>query len=52
VLHLIHNWSWKPSRYVLPAATIPLGVETSLSAGQQIKLGAWDVQILLEGNSI
>jgi beta-galactosidase len=47
-LHLIHNWSWQPSRYVLPASVTLLGADTSFSSGQPIELGAWDVQILLE----
>jgi beta-galactosidase len=47
-LHLIHNWSWQPSRYVLPASVTPLGADTSFLSGQPIELGAWDVQILLE----
>jgi beta-galactosidase len=48
VLHLIHNWSWQPSRYVLPASVTPLGVDTSLSLDEPIELAAWDVRILLE----
>jgi beta-galactosidase len=47
-LHLIHNWSWQPSRYVLPASVTALGADTTLSSDQPIELGAWDVQILLE----
>jgi beta-galactosidase len=47
-LHLIHNWSWQPSRYVLPASVTALGIDTTLSSDQPIELGAWDVQILLE----
>jgi beta-galactosidase len=47
-LHLIHNWSWQPSRYVLPASVTALGADTALSSDQPIELGAWDVQILLE----
>ena len=46
VLHLIHNWSWQPSRYVLPASVTPLGVDTSLSLDEPIELAAWDVRIL------
>jgi beta-galactosidase len=47
-LHVIHNWAWQPSRYVLPASVTLLDADTSFSPGQPIELGAWDVQILLE----
>jgi beta-galactosidase len=47
-LHIIHNWSWQPSRYVLPASVTALGADPALSSDQPIELGGWDVQILLE----
>jgi beta-galactosidase len=47
-LHLIHNWSWQPSRFVPPASVTALGADPALSSDQPIELGAWDVQILLE----
>ena len=47
-LHLIHNWSWHPSRYILPASVTALGADTAVSSDQPIELGAWDVQLLLE----
>jgi beta-galactosidase len=47
-LHIIHNWSWQPSRYVVPASVTALGADTALLSDQPIELGAWDVQILLE----
>jgi len=47
-LHIIHNWSWRPSRYVVPASVTALGADTAASSGQPIELRAWDVQILLD----
>lgn len=47
-LHLVHNWSWDPSPYQLPARATPIGANASLSAGDAVELGAWDVSILIE----
>ena len=48
ILHLIHNWSWQPSRYPVPVSATTLGTGTALAPDESLQLSAWDVQLLLE----
>lgn len=44
-LHFIHNWSWKPSTYVVPERAT--GLDGAVyKAGEEIKLDAWDVAVV------
>ena len=47
-VHFIHNWSWETSSFVLPSATTDIVNGTDHAAGEALKLGAWDVLILVE----
>ena len=38
-LHIIHNWSWQPSRYVLPASVTALGADTAALVGSADRAG-------------
>ena len=49
VLHFVHNWSWEPSQFTVPARACPMGSRTPIEAGAVLSLGPWDVQILFEG---
>ncbi|SFT75556.1 beta-galactosidase [Arthrobacter sp. ov118] len=48
-LRFLHNWSWTPSDFVLPAAVTDLLGDQKYEAGDILPLGAWDVRVLIEG---
>jgi beta-galactosidase len=48
VLHFVHNWSWEPAQFTVPAQACPMGSRTPIEAGAVLSLGPWDVQILVE----
>jgi beta-galactosidase len=48
-LRFVHNWSWEPSDFVLPAAVTDLLGDLKYEAGDILPLGAWDVRVLIEG---
>jgi beta-galactosidase len=48
VLRVVHNWSWQPAEFVLPAAVVDVFGEESLDAGAILVLGPWDVRIVME----
>jgi beta-galactosidase len=46
-VHIVHNWSWEAAR-----PTVPVDLEdalngTSLPAGSAVRLGPWDVRVLV-----
>jgi beta-galactosidase len=45
-VQVIHNWSWDPSLYVLPAASTDVLSGEALAKGTELQLGAWDVRVL------
>ncbi|MEZ0448317.1 beta-galactosidase [Cellulomonas sp. ICMP 17802] len=47
-LRVVHNWSWDPAGYVLPAAVTDVLIGDVLDAGDRILLGPWDVRVLRE----
>jgi beta-galactosidase len=44
----VHNWSWEPSVFPLPAAVVDAVSGADLAADTRLELGAWDVRVLLE----
>jgi beta-galactosidase len=47
-LRFVHNWSWMPSEFVLPAAVRDVLGDEKFEAGDILQLGAWDVRVLVE----
>ena len=47
-LRIIHNWSFTPSSFVLPAAVRDVLSDDTFDKGERIRLGAWDVRVLAE----
>lgn len=47
-LRFIHNWSWTPSTFKLPAAVQDVISGEPLGYGDVLELGAWDVRVLVE----
>jgi beta-galactosidase len=47
-LRFVHNWSWQPATYRLPRPARDVLGEVELAQGDELTLGAWDVQILVE----
>ncbi|MGY5764298.1 beta-galactosidase [Brachybacterium sp. DNPG3] len=47
-VHVLHNWSWEPSRFALPAAARDAVSGEALAAGAEVELGAWDVRAMVE----
>jgi len=47
-LRIIHNWSFTPSSFALPAAVRDVLSDDTVEAGETIRLGAWDVRVLAE----
>jgi len=50
-LRFLHNWSWEPAEYRLPAPAADLLSGEKLATGASLRLGAWDVRILVEDGS-
>ncbi|MFK4760061.1 beta-galactosidase [Microbacterium sp. ZW T5_45] len=44
-VHVVHNWSWDPSTYVLPDGAEDVLSGEQFAAGAEIELGAWDVRV-------
>jgi hypothetical protein len=42
------NWSWEPARLEMPVGGSDLLSGAVLATGEQRRLGAWDVRVLLE----
>ncbi|ROP48166.1 MULTISPECIES: beta-galactosidase [unclassified Rathayibacter] len=45
-IRFVHNWSWEPSVYPLPAAATDVLTGAELPAGTELQLGPWDVRVL------
>ena len=48
VLRLVHNWSWTPAELTVPAAAEDLLSGAELRSGDTVRLGRWDVRVLVE----
>ena len=46
-VHFVHNWSWTPATFVVPAETENLLSGEKYASGHELRLGPWDVQVLL-----
>jgi beta-galactosidase len=47
ILHFVHNWSWEPTTFVIPAAADDVLSGDEYSAETELRLGPWDVRVLL-----
>ncbi|MCU1494724.1 MAG: bga11 [Acidimicrobiaceae bacterium] len=47
-LWFLGNWSWSPAEVVVPATVEDLGARRTVGAGEVVRLGAWDLRLLLE----
>ncbi|WP_199035149.1 beta-galactosidase [Glycomyces salinus] len=47
-LRFVHNWSWDETEYVVPAAATDAVDGTGHAEGEPLRLGAWDVRVLVE----
>jgi beta-galactosidase len=47
-VRFVHNWSWEEPEVELPAASVDLLDDTEYEAGAPLRLGPWDVKVLLE----
>lgn len=45
-IHVVHNWSFEPSAYPLPADAEDVLTGEKLAAGTELALGPWDVRVL------
>ncbi|THV32898.1 beta-galactosidase [Glycomyces buryatensis] len=48
-VRFIHNWSWTEADFELPAAVHDPLSESHFAAGESLRLGPWDVRVLIEG---
>jgi beta-galactosidase len=48
VLRFLHNWSWAPAELTLPHAATDLLSGGELTGGDLVRLGPWDVRVLVE----
>jgi beta-galactosidase len=44
-VHVLHNWSWEPTRVNAPAALTDVLDGSSAPEGAPLRLGAWDVRV-------
>ena len=47
-LWFVGNWSWSPVEVAVPVKVDELGTGVELMTGDILRLGAWDVRLLLE----
>jgi beta-galactosidase len=47
-VRFVHNWSWEPSTFPLPAPVVDAVTGAETAAGTDLELGAWDVRVLIE----
>ncbi|WP_327393430.1 hypothetical protein OG533_36050 [Streptomyces sp. NBC_01186] len=47
-LRFVHNWSWDEVPVRLPAVVRDVPDGTDHQAGEELRLNAWDVRVLLE----
>jgi beta-galactosidase len=48
-LHIVHNWNWQPTDVRSPRELTDVLDGSSLPAGSLVRLGPWDVRILVSG---
>jgi beta-galactosidase len=46
-VHIVHNWSWEPTRVQAPVDLADLLNGCAFPAGTALDLGAWDVRVLV-----
>ncbi|MEU2773110.1 beta-galactosidase [Streptomyces sp. NPDC007162] len=46
-VHVVHNWSWDPATVRAPVALTDVLDGTAAPAGTPLRLGAWDVRVLV-----
>jgi len=47
-VRFVHNWSWDEADFTLPAAVADALDDTEHEAGASLRLGPWDVKVLVE----
>jgi beta-galactosidase len=47
-LRFLHNWSWPPAAVTAPVTCLDVLSGKRIAAGDDIRLGAWDVRVLTE----
>ena len=47
-VHVIHNWSWTPGRFALPAAARDALSGETIDEDSPLELGPWDVRVVIE----
>jgi beta-galactosidase len=47
-IRFLHNWSWQETTMTIPAAVRDVLDGTDHEAGAEVRLGPWDVRVLLE----
>jgi beta-galactosidase len=47
-IRFLHNWTWQESTVTVPVAMRDVLDDTKHQAGAQVRLGPWDVRVLLE----
>jgi beta-galactosidase len=47
-VRFVHNWSWDEAAVRLPVAVRDVLGEGTLAAGEELRLGPWDVRVLEE----
>jgi beta-galactosidase len=47
-IHVLHNWRWEPVSVALPRPMREVLNEQAASPVESLRLGAWDVQVLVE----
>ena len=48
VLRFLHSWSWTTGEVTVPRAVTDLLSGGELAAGTRVRLGSWDVRVLVE----
>jgi beta-galactosidase len=47
-VRFLHNWAWEPATVPLPVAVRDVLAGTDHEAGAELRLGPWDVRVLVE----
>ncbi|MFG3722545.1 beta-galactosidase [Streptomyces massasporeus] len=50
-VHVVHNWSWSPTRATAPVALTDILNNCPVAAGSEVELGAWDVRVFITADS-
>ncbi|MFI5799940.1 beta-galactosidase [Streptomyces sp. NPDC051677] len=46
-VHVVHNWNWDPAHVTAPTALTDVLDGTAVPAGTELRLGPWDVRVLV-----